>query len=102
FELNVAAHWQLKFLASSVFPSPPYWACLGYAHNGRLRPGNARPVAITASGAIPFSTQFTTAPSMSNWSSPGPPPQWLIPGTRNIRLHSLTLPAPPFVAAKDL
>ena len=49
-----------------------------------------------------FLVQFTTAPSMSNWSSAGPPPQWRIPGTRNIRLHSATLSAPPLVEASDL
>ena len=44
--------------------------------------GNALPVAMTESGAMPFSVQLTTALSMSNWSSAGPPPQWRIPGTR--------------------
>src|SRR5690348_12518023 len=58
-------HWHVKFLASSASPCPVYCACLGYAQSGRLRPGNAGPVAITESGAIPFSTQFTTAESMS-------------------------------------
>src|SRR3984885_7714419 len=54
-------HWHLKLRASLGSPWPVYWACLGYAHNGRLRPGNAFPVAMTDSGETPFSVQFTTA-----------------------------------------
>src|SRR5689334_16927317 len=66
----------VKFFASSISPDPLYCACLGYAHIGRLRPANARPVAVTDSGATPFSTQSTTAPSRSNESSAAaPPPQ---------------------------
>ena len=38
--------------------------------------------AITEPGATPFSTQFSSAGSMSNWFGPGPPPQWCMPGTR--------------------
>src|SRR5262245_42912947 len=48
-----------KFFASSGLPWPEYWAYFGYAHKGRLRPGNAFPVAMTESGAVPFSTQST-------------------------------------------
>jgi hypothetical protein len=55
-----------KFLASSVSPVPMYCACLGYGQSGRLRPVNALPVAITDSGAVPFSTQLTIALNMSN------------------------------------
>jgi hypothetical protein len=55
-----------KFLASSVSPCSLYCACLGYGHSGRLRPGNALPVAITDAGTLPFSTQLTIALNMSN------------------------------------
>src|SRR5579859_649858 len=94
--VNIVCHWHRKLRASSGSPLPVYCACFGNAHSGRLRPGNERPVARTNSGAAPFSTQSTTAVSMSKWSREGPPPQWPIPGTRNIRLHSATVPAPPF------
>ena len=50
--------------------------------------GRAAPVAATASGATPFSTQSTSGVSRSNRSSaPAPPPQWPMPGTRNSRLQ---------------
>ena len=29
----------------------PLWGCRGYAQSGRLRPGNALPVAVTDAGA---------------------------------------------------
>ena len=38
-------------------------------------------VAMIASGASPFSTQFTSDVSMSNWSVAMPPRQWFMPGT---------------------
>ena len=66
--------WHTKLPASFGSPCPVYSACCGYGHNGRLRPGNARPVATTRSGATPFSTQSTTALNMSNWSSVALPP----------------------------
>src|ERR1035438_1802172 len=94
-------YWHTKLLASSVFPCPLYCACLGKAQSGRLRPGNAGPFAITESGAVPFSTQFTAALSISKCSSEDPPPQWLMPGTKKNRLHMSTCSAPPLVAASD-
>ena len=60
---------QLKLAASSGLPLPLYWACCGYGHNGRLRPGKARPVAVTDSGGELFSTQLTAAERKSNVSS---------------------------------
>src|SRR5271165_4844646 len=55
-----------KFFASSASPCPLYCECFGYGHSGRLRPGNALPVAITDAGTVPFSTQLTIAPNRSN------------------------------------
>jgi hypothetical protein len=55
-----------KLFASSVLPSPLYWACVGYGQSGRLRPGNGLPVATTEGGAVPISTQSTMAPRRSN------------------------------------
>jgi len=60
-----------KLLASSGFPCSLYWACSGYAQSGRLRPGNAAPVAVRLSGATPCSTHRTIASSAANLSSDG-------------------------------
>ena len=75
------AYWQLKFAASSLSPLPLYFAPLGDGQSGRVRfaeqsAGTSaftppalpapRAVATTESGAIPFSTQFTSGVSMSN------------------------------------
>src|SRR4051794_19398994 len=79
----------------------------GYEHSGRVRLGAQlagtsaftpptlpapRAAAITLSGAWPFSTQFTSGVSMSNWSVAGPPEQWFMPGTRNSRAKFAALP----------
>src|SRR5262245_3748414 len=88
---------QLLLTAFSGSPAPLYCAWVGYAHNGRLRPGNARPAAVTESGGAFFSTQLTAAESMSNVSSAAlPPPQCPMPGERNKRLQSFTFASPPF------
>src|SRR5438552_18902386 len=87
---------QLKLVASSGLPLPLYWVCSGYGHNGRLRPGKARPVAVTDSGGEFFSTQLTAAERKSNASSAAlPPEQCPMPGERNRRLQSFTFASPP-------
>ena len=55
---------------------------VGYAHKGRVRsvaPPRTRDAAIW-SGALPFSTHCSSAPTMSNVFGPSPPPQWPMPG----------------------
>ena len=61
---HLTAHISLfafKTRRVSGSPWPLYCACCGQAQSGRLRPGKAGPVATTASGALPSSTQSTTA-----------------------------------------
>ena len=83
-------------------PLPLYLGTSGYAHNGRVRPGDheggtslfttfapvPRALAITESGAFPVSTHVTRASNRSNWSHARPPPQWAIPGTIKRRAKS--------------
>src|SRR6478752_5532229 len=86
----------------------------GYGQRGRVRLGaqlagtsaftppalpTPRADAITLSGAWPFSTQFTSGVTMSNWSVAGPPEQWFMPGTRNRRAKFAALP--PLAAATE-
>src|SRR3954465_6943257 len=86
----------------------------GYEHSGRVRLGaqlagtsaftpaalpGPRAEAITLSGAWPFSTQFTSGVTMSNWSVAGPPEQWVMPGPRSGRAKFAALP--PLAAATE-
>src|SRR5580658_9675277 len=76
------AYLQTKFAASSVLPLPLYCAVCGYGHNGRVR---ATPlagfapvlylVAIISCGAVPCSTQRSSAAAKSCCASvSGTPP----------------------------
>ena len=76
-----------KFAASSVLPLPLYTATCGYGHSGRVRsttPSFTRDARII-SGALPFSTHYSIAVSISKWSVPSLPLQWPMPGTMNRR-----------------
>jgi hypothetical protein len=87
-------YWQVKLAALSMSPDPLYLAILGNGQSGRVRlpdqvGGTSGLDALTLarrwSGAVPFSTQFTSAVSASNWSVAGPPPQWFMPATEKKR-----------------
>ena len=86
---------QLKFSSISMLPDPRYRAYSGYGHSGRVRPGQGvslGAIADTRFGGASFSTQSTSAVNRSNWLVAGPPPQWPIPGTKNIRTNSAARP----------
>src|SRR4029450_7529160 len=66
--------------ASSVLPLPEYTARWGYGHKGRVRvtvPAESL-LAITRSGALPFSTQSAIAVGQSTVSGPRAPPLTLL------------------------
>jgi hypothetical protein len=53
---------QVKLLAKLTSPEPLYFGHFGYSHNGRVRPAaTAVSVMIWLAGAIPSSTQFSSA-----------------------------------------
>src|SRR5262249_29628875 len=79
-------HTQLA--ASFKSPVPLYCPDCGYGQSGRVRVPCA-PVPVICSGATPFSTHFSSVPMESNVLTPGPPPQWAMPGTMNSRIQLL-------------
>jgi hypothetical protein len=95
--LFVRRHAKLE--ASVVGPCPLYAATFGYMQIGRVAVTapvlGSRTTPLSASGALPFSTQVT---SLSSWSwgcGPDPNPQWFTPGARNNRAKSFVLSLPP-------
>src|SRR3954471_1714788 len=78
---------QTQFAESFRSPEPLYFAYSGNAQIGRFKP-DSRFVPSIAAGARPFSRHCSSAVIESNVFGPGPPPQCIIPGTRNIRIQS--------------
>lgn len=87
--IEIETHGPVRLIRLNA-PLPLYCVVFGYGHSGRVRPGHgvvAGAVPTSVSGAVPFSTQFTTDVNGSIVLVDGPPAQCCAPGIMNSRAN---------------